>query len=59
MLWRWMLEAQFWAQRNLPGYMTTTPAGQLLAAILIGLTLGTLIRTLLSLGEILRGAAGF
>ena len=59
MLWRWMLEAQFWAPRNLPGYVTATRPGQLLAVVLIAYTLGLLIGTLLSLGEILRWRAGF
>lgn len=59
MLWRWMLELQFWMWRNVPGYMMTSRPGHILIAILIGSALGFLIATLLSLGEILRWRAGF
>ena len=58
MLWRWMLELQFWLWRNMPVYMMTSRPGAILVAILIGSALGSLIATLLSLGEILRWRAG-
>ena len=58
MLWRWMLELQFWLWRNMPVYMMTSRPGAILLAVLVGSALGALIATLLSLGEILRWRAG-